>query len=227
MTNISNRLLAAVVILLLGLVLGTFVPMRAQSSSNRQELPQPTDWVAFSAVQTVYPINGTPQEGRYYRNQLGSERWEITDSVAHKTIIDILNVSQSMFYTSSPGAGWVSRRTDLNVLNHRPRHWATPMVGLSRYSFRLDVAVRGSGNIRAETGYEAYVYAMSDGDVRLLAPDLNFFPVVQQRLGRYTRIYSAIQVGDQLADMFEPPAGVVVTPLATPRNFKQRDTESK
>jgi hypothetical protein len=97
------------------------------------------------------------------------------------------------------------------------------MPGLSEYSKRLDVLTGGSGSLEAAVGLRAYQLANRNGTMWLLAPELNFFPVVQQAVASGRReAYSNIALGEPDASLFEPPSGVEVVPLTEPRAIVDR-----
>lgn len=97
------------------------------------------------------------------------------------------------------------------------------MEGLSEHPYKLDILIGGAHNLLAPAGLTAYRYVTRSGNVWLLVPELNFFPVVQQALSTGRREeYWNIRLEKPDPMIFELPVGVVPVQLDRPRGIVSR-----
>jgi hypothetical protein len=83
--------------------------------------------------------------------------------------------------------------------------------GLKKYERRLALLSGQDGSLWATEGLEAWVNSTQGGSLLLLAPDLNFYPIVSTNISGSRRVLSNIRIKELPASLFEPPAGANVT----------------
>jgi len=198
---------------------------RAFSSQNFVELPQPQGWVPFSAdVQVSQP--GQPLVvGHFYRSSDGSTRLE-TGPGDERVVVSIRNIKRVTFFVKNPKGEWISRPMKMRPGVYMPGRMKATTAGLFNYPFRLALREGESGSLRADSGMKAYQYINPSGNVSLLAPELNFFAVLQVTLDGRSEQYSQIKMGEPDASLFEPPPGVQVTARSEPGGIVEHSPQS-
>jgi hypothetical protein len=213
-------LFTGAIVLVTGMLLGVALPMRPQAQTAASiDIDQPLDWVPFSADVKITLFDGTLEKGRFFRDRLGSQKWDISTAADGRRLITISNVDRSLYYRSTDGTNWTSQPIELNRFNHQPVRISNQMKEFTPFSYRLDLQAGGSGTVRAQTGLRAYRQTTPQGDTFLRVPALNFFPVVQNSLAHFTRVYTNITLADPPAKEFEPPAGALVAFSSRPKQF--------
>jgi hypothetical protein len=178
-------------------------PRTADASSVAQEQPgaeilQPSGWVAFQADVEITQRGKPLILGSFYRGSDGSVRLETWDAKdPSQRVISIKNKTTRTRYVKPPdkaGVGWKSY----------------PLGETTQpYRYRTNSHIRAHSS-RVE-GYSLYLSIGPEGDTRLLAPDLNFFPLVVQGVKDGRReVYKNIKRIEPPASLFEPPSGVQV-----------------
>lgn len=204
--------------LLLGTWAGASLRARPGQSGPRepQLLPQPYDWVPFSADVTVESPTDGRQTGRFFRRADGSTRLEITWLQHNATVISINNVSATTYYRYSPKRGWVSGPMELPTWGWKPLRYHDQVFGLRPYRHRVALKKGQSGSLWAVEGFDAFMYTTGAGGLRIMIPELNFFPAVRQSLYGRRETYSNIEIGPQPSELFELPPGAHVTAIDLP-----------
>jgi hypothetical protein len=156
-----------------------------QPPAPPEEIPSPSDWVAFSADFRGQGPEG-PYEGRFYRGADGSTRKEMGPQGGAIDRIVITNLTR--------GEEYACRKTcaTTSIEGKRPK---TPrrmrkMPGLTK----LDKPVEG---------FQAYLW--ESGTTQTVIPELNFF-AVELRTSMLSEKYSNIRVGKQPPELFERPS---------------------
>lgn len=179
---------------------------RSQSErvSPTREIPQPPTWAPFEADFSV-TVPGEPTvRGVFSRASDGSTRresWPETEPT--KRVISIKDFTQGVQYLRFQDGergiyGWKS----FELKEARtPRRYRVNQNLLPH-----DVIIEGLPTYR-QTGVR--------GDVRVLAPDLNFFPVITQLIATGRReVYTNIRRVEPSRDLFSPPPGASIEPLS-------------
>jgi hypothetical protein len=207
----KRRIMLTFFVLLSGMLIGVVFSSRVQTAQRASRpLNLPKAWIPFSADMAVTFQDGSLQRGRYYRSSDGSQRWNIRElKTAGRDQAEILNEAANAYYASVGQNRWT--RHPLRIHQTRPIGLLDTTKGLTSYPYRLDLQIGGTGSLSASSGFSAYLVTMSTGNVRLMVPELNLFPVVQQVLGHYVKVYSNIVTGDISSDVFDPPVGAEVT----------------
>ena len=185
-------------------------------------IPAPTNWVPFSADMKVTHADGhEPTIGRFSRARDGSTRLETwSPSVPNLRIIGIKNIPQQTSYIRSLSGKWTSAPMQLPAEGWHPVKWRATRPGITKYPHKLDVEVGGTANLQAPSGLNAVRYVSDRGNISLVVPELNFFPVVTQILasGRRETFWN-IDRDEPDPALFEPPTDVTVTRLEKPRGI--------
>jgi hypothetical protein len=140
--------------------------------------------------------------------------------------VSIRNIRRVTFFLKNPKGEWISRPMKLRPGVYMPGRMKTTTAGLFDYPFRLELREGESGSLRADSGMKAYEYINPSGNVSLLTPELNFFPVLQVTLDGRSEQYSQIKLGEPDASLFEPPPGVQVTAKSEPGGIVEQSAES-
>lgn len=170
----------------------------------------PPRWVAFSADVRLVFQDGTAHVGRFFRASDGSMREELAGPDGYRGIA-LHNIAQARYYEYLENLGpsrdgWTARPMDL------PAHgWRPPRLSLASLT---PLAA-------AYEGFEAYEESFPDGGRTVLVPALDFFAVVRV-MGRQTRTYSHIVLGEPSPDLFVPPPGAQVRWVSSPGGIVQR-----
>lgn len=146
---------------LVGLLSLALHDQMARATAQQTEfVPQPSDWVPFSARTKRVFEDGTVFVGNFYRGLDGSTRSETGPSLDKITSIGIKNVGLREFYLWSPERGWTRQPMELPPWGWTPipRSWNSRMTS-------VPVAIEGFQVIQHT----------SSGRVRYLAPELNLY----------------------------------------------------
>jgi hypothetical protein len=147
-------------------------------------------WVPFEGEFRAVS-GGSETRGRVFRRRDGSFRKETLDLVGVPAFITIENRARKRFYSYSAG-GWTSQP------------WTRtppPPPGRERYRNASPQADRVAGLrvVRWDTGL---------GVMTLLAPELDYYPLVEEHPHPPLRIrYTAVTRADPADSLFEPPPG--------------------
>jgi hypothetical protein len=202
-----RHVVIAATILLAAVVVGFGVsPARTSGQTATDEIAQPSDWVPFDAdVQISFPSKASSIDGRFFRGSDGSSRLETWDRKDPSTkVISIKNIARVRQYVSSPANGWKANPMLLPPNGWHPARYRASMKNLVPRRDQLE-------------GLQLYQLTGPEGDVEVLAPALNFFPVVRQYIKDGERWgYSNIRVREQDPALFEPPPGAAVTERTEP-----------
>jgi hypothetical protein len=180
----------------------------SQHASDAAEISQPDGWVPFEAdLQQTDQTGKVTLTGKFYRSADGSERLESGDGV--HTVISIKNIPlETMFVYGAnldnpqPDSGWMWRSYRMEL---PPKGWHPLRYRENAYVTRSPQKLEGM---------QLYELSNPDkGNRFLMAPDLNFFRVVEDfPSADIKRSYTNIKKGDQPAHLFMPPPGVEVQP---------------
>jgi hypothetical protein len=177
------------------------------ANSRRQPAPPgeamklidaPTAWVAFSADYVKGYSGKDEVVGRFMRASNGSDRLESGPPEDPARVVFIHNLARGQYYSkrtttdgrvvsisgpmSLPADGW----KPMQMREERGRH------------VLLQESVEGRAVL--QTG--------SYGTVVLLAPSLNYHPLVKRVVATgYHELYRHVTVGEPAEDLFEPPPG--------------------
>ena len=210
-----TRLIYAIglpIVVVTGLVAGMNATLAKGSQrpdvADAAEIRQPSGWVPFEAdFQQTDQAGKVTLTGKYYRAADGSERFENGDGV--HTIITIKNIPlETMFvYGANPvnpqqDSGWMWRSYRMEL----------PKRGWQPLRYRVNTYVTKSDQ-RLE-GMDLYELSVpSQGNRFLMAPELNFFRVVEDfPSADIKRFYRNVKKGSPLGQLFLPPPGVDVQP---------------
>jgi hypothetical protein len=174
-------------------------------------IDQPSNWVAFSAQSERTNEVGEVFSGRYYQARDGSTRAENGSSLNEVSSVIIKNVPRVKFYRWRVGEGWTEQPMQLPPNGWHPRPtWASLFTNTTEMLEGFRLVKRELPNMLV-----------------LLAPDLNLFPVIERRMDCTagvpcgSRLFN-IKLGDQPAELFEPPSDAAVTPLSAPGGIIRR-----
>jgi hypothetical protein len=155
--------------------------------------------------------------GRFYRGEDRSElsiEEQFSSTTSSKvTIRYIANHSKGRYYRSK-GREWISGPQA--AAPSRPLQFFTKASFLRKYRGRLALLAGQDGSLNAANGLDAWISTTDEGSVHLLAPALNFYPVVSNKLNGSQRVLSNIRIGAVPASLFEPPPGEPVTFVEEP-----------
>lgn len=158
----------------------------------------PTEWVAFSADY----VKGYPGKdevvGRFMRASNGSDRLESGPPDDPARVIFIHNIARSLYYSkriaSDGRVVWVSGPMSLPADGWKPMQ----MREEPGRHVMLQDSIEG----------RAVLQAGSHGTVMLLAPSLNYHPLVRRVIATgYHELYRHVTLGEPAEDLFEPPPG--------------------
>jgi hypothetical protein len=178
----------------------------AQGLERGEVIQQPDTWVAFTAtVQRTLP-NGQVLNGSFYRGDDGSELLveQVSDKGQTIAIRHITNYTKSVYYHSAKPSHWFSGP----LLIGGPRQlqtFYTRSPALRRYPHKLALRAGDDGALNATEGLEAWIVSTDQGAVHLMAPELNFYPVVSTSVNGARRLLSNIVIGPISRSFFEPP----------------------
>jgi hypothetical protein len=166
----------------------------AHASEPGPEIPQPDGWVPFEADVEITLPGAKLVLGKFHRASDGSSRQEAWGDDPSERTIDIVNSERGELYRFSKRRGWRSKPTQAPPvrLRYRIGRYTSP------YADRVE-------------GYVVYLQTGPSGDAFLVAPDLNFMPLVTQDVSTGKRIvYKNIKKGEPARALFLPPPGVEV-----------------
>ena len=202
---------------LVGALAGTGV---ANQRPTPTPLPMPQDWVPFSADVTQFNANGDKSLGRFYRASDGSTRTDLMVNYGDKVVktIYIENFTRRMYYRNLSGRPeWAQGELQRPDGHLRAMSWSSNAEGLAPYAYKLAVLKGQDGSLAATDGLSAYIFTSAAGTVRVMAPDLNFFPVVSSPVAGVRRVHTNIEVGEQEPSLFEPLPGAILERLPARR----------
>ncbi|MEW5982688.1 MAG: hypothetical protein AB1806_09995 [Acidobacteriota bacterium] len=208
MTNIIRRVMAVTLpLLVVSIAVGREGLQDSPDQYRGKE--QPLQWVSFSADVRTVVADGSETVGRFYRAADGSTRFEATHG--DETQIIINNFSQGTHYRlfRSPAVGgtWTRQPLALPPGGVRP-----PMPkNEERPPDALPEQVSGHWVVRK---------VERNGAIRLIAPSLNGFALVEDVPGSRRTEYTQVEIGDPDPRLFEPPAGEPVKVLSTPGGIR-------
>jgi hypothetical protein len=211
--TLMRHLVAALVILLVAVTAVSWSRTRTGPQATRTEIAQPAGWVAFEAdLRIAAPGSFQVTIGRFFRASDGSTRLvTYLPEAPEVKVISIKNISQLRAFICSPKVGWVSGPMTLPPGGWQPPRLYLELRGLSRRKDKIE-------------GYELYQLVGGGGDVEFLAPGLNFFALVTQKVKTGQRwVYSNVRIGEQPSELFEPPAGAEVRHGTKPIGIVTRD----
>lgn len=185
----------------------------AKQAERPYALGQPSEWVAFTADIFQLNVKGDKSFGRFRRSSDGSTRTDIQLNYGDRIVpmIDIENYRSRRYYRHTGGDSWLTGPLAYPDDAFKPKPWSSAAQGLKRYAHKLALLKGQNGLLTADSGLEAWIVLNETGTMRLLAPALNFFPVVQSPVVGTRRVYSNIELVDSSPSYFEPPAGASLT----------------
>jgi len=183
---------------------------KASAYPSTDLLPQPAGWVPFSADAELIQPGGQKYHGRFLRASDGSTRFTLTPDRSAVPHITIRNVTQVRYYIGANGQ-WITGPMDLPPGGYKPHKYRASMKGLSPYADKLALTKGGDRSLRAAKGLDAFRYVTRTGTVWLLAPALNYYPVLKVFLDGRRLEFSEIEIGEPDRSQFVPPAGAVLT----------------
>ena len=175
-------------------------------------IEQPTTWVAFEADVRITQPGEPIIVGRFYRSRDGSTHLETGPEGDGKRVISIRNIQRSLHYSRMGSGKWMSRPMRLPAQGWRP----IP-VKASPKEVKL---------VERVADQEVYRnVSEADGTIRLRAPALNMYPVVEQDIRGWRKELSNIRLADPPDELFEPPPGVPVHHVDKPFGVVVGETE--
>lgn len=87
------------------------------------------------------------------------------------------------------------------------------MSGLELYRHKLAFLKGQDGSFRATDGLTAWIYSNNEGTMRIMAPALNFHPIVSLSADGRREVLRNIEIGPVDGAMFFPPRNAVVQPV--------------
>jgi hypothetical protein len=211
-------------LLLTGVIIGVLPASRAtltsQQGGNQQLIPQPAEWVEFSAQLKVFHPGQPEAVGRFFRDLNGSTRLETGPTESDIKIISINNYSSRLRYVQTSAVPNRWRAEPINIPN---RPWApiprrVQTTGLTKLPERITVTEQGellpiskgvAMGLSETQFFEAFHYVNAAGNFLTIdIPALNFFSVLKQNSASGRReVYFNIKSGPQPAELFEPTPG--------------------
>ena len=175
------------------LLVGLFV--LRQTSEATVEIPQPTHWVPFSADFSLIHSNPAhaPSTGRLFRASNGSTRLETwLAGTPDRFVVSIRNIERATYYSHRWNRGWISAPMELPSYGWRPLRVRANSEGLSLYRYKLALRSGEDGSLASTSGFSAYQFVNNSGNLWLMVPELNFYPVVKQWIQTGRRELSVI-----------------------------------
>jgi hypothetical protein len=197
------------------------VARRSLVQQTREELPQPAAWVAFEAKVTVQRGGAEPLVGKFYRSSDGSTRLETGPAEGDVRVVDIKNIPTKAGYVRKVDGTWISKPIDEASADLRPQRFHAGMPFLARYPRKVSILKGQPYSLSSDTGFSAYQLMQSNGGLLLLVPELNFFPIVRERLDGRREVYTDVSLLEPDVSLFLPPPGATVEVLA-PRRAASR-----
>jgi hypothetical protein len=198
-----------------------------QRASERTEIPQPQQWVPFSA-ELVITFPGRPSHsGRVFRASDGSVRLESGPARDNTVrVISIQNVTRGVFYLNGPRGEnrWTESPLQTPTRGWRPLRRLSGTEGLTRYPYKVALGAGMDGSLQASDGFDAYQYiGPSRASMALQLPALNFYDVVRQSFVSGRReVLSNIVIGEPDGTLFEPPPGAPLVRAEAPAGIVRR-----
>lgn len=194
-----------------GLVILSLAGFQNASGQPQQgeRLPQPDEWVAFSAKITHKTAGRPDTQGSFFRSNDGSTCAVMGNPHAPESILTN-DVSQGLTYRFVAGKATWSRQP-LGIpssMSHRPPRYRSTMPGLSERA-------------EAYEGMPAYTL-VTETETRVLVPALNFFAVMTTGFD-WSNQYSNIVLGATLPAVCWPAAGARISDSSTHGGIVQTD----
>jgi hypothetical protein len=188
-------------------VVGVLARGKAQDASppDGTRIVTPDTWVPFTAtVRQVKPRPGRETlivVGRMVRAGNGSERLETGPENEPARVIDIKNIARALYFTTARDTSgamyWVEQPMKLPAGG-----WKPPTMSERADRVRLKEKFDGR---------EVVAVTVGPGQVNLMAPSLNFYPLVKTIALTGERIEAhVISTDEPSAELFEPPAGAEI-----------------
>jgi hypothetical protein len=174
-----------------------------------QTIDSPDSLVPFSADFNVWESNSLTVVGRYHRASNGSVRMESGPDTTDVRFIHIINVPELTEYAYSKKAGkWLSKDSPHAAGKSRPRRFRQNLPNWTLLPTRLAIRKGESGSLEASEGLSAY--RVDNGEtISLMVPDLNFFPVVTQRLDGNHQTFTNLEIMEPPEELFRLPEGEI------------------
>jgi hypothetical protein len=176
-------------------------------TSPAQRIAAPETWVPFTAeLRQVKPKpNAAPQVivGRFYRSAGGSQRLETWLENDPNRVIDIKNIPRALYFTTAREKATGRQYWVEQPLKLLPGGWK-PIAMSERPPDRVLLK-------EPYDGREVVAVIVGPGMVNLMAPSLNFYPLVKTHIpsGERTEAH-VISTEEPASELFEPPAGVEI-----------------
>jgi hypothetical protein len=187
----------------------------ARAQSVKQIIPQPDNWVPFSANVKRVTDNGTVYVGRFYRAADASTRTETGPSLDDVRVISIKSMPDQLLYL------WVKQRNQ----------WISHPMQLPPGGWRPVPRVLNDRVIATGERIEGFaLMKIDDGQNRshVESPQLNFFPLRMTELCKNATSgvvcgewYSNILIGNPPADLFKVPAGEPIVASDVPGGLRK------
>lgn len=180
--------------------------------NERTPIPQPSNWVAFTAKLDVITPSRVPLSGRFVRGDTGATRVELADGKGWSSV-EITSPLEQTYIRGvkvNDAEKWLGGRLDSPIDMTRPRPFTTGIEGISLYPRKLAILEGQSGSLESEDGLEAWLYTTKAGSMRLLAPALNFALIVDVSVRGRRWEMSVIRIGPVGPAEFDVPPNVVV-----------------
>lgn len=179
--------------------------------SQGEVIPQPADWVAFSAdLEVTHADRDLRVVGRFFRDTHGCGRME-TGRDGNVELIYIKNIPRSEYYSWSKKTDeWVAGRMKLPSDGWRPIQRPIGAAGYQKRALFAEIRKGRPYSLRASEGFAAYTLVNGSGTFSLQIPELNFFDVLTHSLEGRREAYSNLVLENQPQNLFEPPQGIAV-----------------
>lgn len=183
----------------------------SQRGSLPATIPQPAEWIAFEA-DSLHTGPGFPDLiGRHYRSSDGSTSHQQQTRDGSIRLVVINNIPRARVYAFN------------SVLN---KWFQQPLVGLTPDGRRRIPLWRVSTSRLTPhpakiEGLNVHEYIGPKGARSLLAPELNFFSLVEEQNDGSQLVFSNIQLREPSRSVFELPPGVVAEERVAP-NFAKK-----
>jgi hypothetical protein len=131
--------------------------------------------------------------------------------------IEIQNLIDGVLYRNLGNPEWQSMPLPNTEKLRAPRPWSSAARGLTPYPYKVALLRGQSGSLSSPEGLDAWIYSNETGTLRLLVPDLNFFPVVQSPVSGFRRVFHSIVIGEVPTTLFNPPDGAPIKEVPAPQ----------
>lgn len=189
-----------------------------QLPDRGEVIPQPDHYVSFEGDLTRVADNGRTFAGRFYHRADGSEcTIEAGVNPPGPVLYTITNYANGRYYRSKGGRDWIAGPLIGTGREQIPPVMRTKALGgLQKYTKKLALLAGQDGSLWSAEGLEAWLNVTQGGSMLMLAPELNFYPVVSTNVSGNRRVLSNIRIGTLSPSVFEPPPGANVSFVDTP-----------